>query len=97
MKEKLRWVWVVPEIFLVVVCLVRWLPLGIYRLFPQFESWQTVTIGFAFPVFVDVVMIGLACLAIWLRAANSSRTARPPENSSSTALNCARAAAKSRQ
>lgn len=67
MKEKLRWVWVVLEIFLMVVFLVRWLPLGIYRLFPQFESWQTVTIGFAFPVFVDVVMIGLACLAIWLR------------------------------
>lgn len=46
---------------------VPFLTLGLYLLFPQFEAWQTVTLGFPFPVFTHVVMMGLSLLAILIR------------------------------
>lgn len=41
--------------------------LGIYRLFPGFEGWQTERLGFPFPVFVDVVMVAAALGMVLLR------------------------------
>jgi hypothetical protein len=55
------------EVFIITFLCVPLLTLGIYRLFPNFEAWQTGTSGFVFPVFVDVVMVGLSVLAILLR------------------------------
>lgn len=55
------------EVFFVTFLAVPLLTLGVYRVFPAFESWQTDTLGFAFPVFVDVVMAGLPILIILLR------------------------------
>jgi len=57
----------VVEVSLVALIFVTLLTIGIYRIFPSFETWQTETIGFAFPVFVDVVMVGLSVLMILLR------------------------------
>ncbi len=57
----------VLEVFGMAFLAVPLLTLGIYRLFPQFETWQTETVGFAFPVFVDVVMAGLPILLLLLR------------------------------
>jgi membrane protease YdiL (CAAX protease family) len=39
----------------------------VQRLWPGFEAWQTETLGFPFPVFVDVAMVAVALLAIALR------------------------------
>lgn len=57
----------VLEVFLVALVCIPLLTLGIYRIFPAFETWQTGTLGFAFPVFVDVVMVGLPVLLILAR------------------------------
>lgn len=57
----------VGEVALVTFAAVPYLTLGIYRLFPRFESWQTETLGFPIPVFVYAVMIGLSLLVIFLR------------------------------
>lgn len=58
---------VVVEVFAVTFGVIPLLTLGLYRLFPRFETWQTETLGFPFPVFVYVVMITVALLAILLR------------------------------
>jgi hypothetical protein len=55
------------ETLILAFAIIPLLTLGIYRLFPSFETWQTETLGFAFPVFVDVVMVGLSVLMILLR------------------------------
>jgi membrane protease YdiL (CAAX protease family) len=57
----------VLEVLLMAFAIIPLLTRGIYRLFPGFEAWQTETIGFAFPVFVDVIMVGLSVLMILLR------------------------------
>lgn len=54
----------VLEVFLVRFIAVPLLVITVYRLFPAFESWQTEKLGFPFPVFIDIVMITLAFLAI---------------------------------
>jgi membrane protease YdiL (CAAX protease family) len=55
------------EVIVVAFLLIPFLTLGVYRLWPRFESWQTETLGFPFPVFVYVVFIGLPLLIIRLR------------------------------
>jgi len=55
------------EVVLVVFVLVPGVTLGVQRLLPGFEAWQTETLGFPFPVFVDLAMIAMALLAITLR------------------------------
>jgi uncharacterized protein len=55
------------EVAIVAFIIVPLVTLGIYRLFPAFETWQTGTLGFPFPVFVDVVMVGVSLLAMLLR------------------------------
>ena len=57
----------VVETLLVVFVLMPGLTRFIYRSFPGFETWQTGTLGFPFPVFVHVVMASLALLFIALR------------------------------
>lgn len=55
------------EVLLVVFILVPGVTLGAQSLLPGFEAWQTETLGFPFPVFVDVAMVAMALLAITLR------------------------------
>jgi uncharacterized protein len=57
----------VIEVILVIFGLVPFLTLGINRLFPGFESWQTDTLGFPFPIFIYIVMISISVLAILVR------------------------------
>ena len=57
----------VVEVFLVAFAFVPLVTLGVYRLFPQFETWQTEALGFPFPVFVYVVMTALSVLVIFFR------------------------------
>lgn len=47
----------IVEVILVTFLVVPLLTLGIYRLFPGFEAWQTGAVGFPFPVFVYIVMV----------------------------------------
>ena len=46
---------------------VPFLTLGIYRLFPRLEAWQTERIGFPFPVLVYLVMMAVPLLAAVVR------------------------------
>lgn len=57
----------IVEVVFIVFALVPLMTLGIYRLFPGFESWQTEYLGFHFPVFTHVVMIIISLLAIAAR------------------------------
>jgi uncharacterized protein len=57
----------VAEVCVVTFGMVPLLPLGIYRFWPRFETWQTNTSGFTFPVFLDVIMVGLSLVMILLR------------------------------
>ena len=60
----------VGEVFIVVFLIVPVVTLGIYKLFPGFEAWQTQSLGFPFPIFVDVVMVGVSLIAIRLHRRN---------------------------
>lgn len=53
------------EVIAVRFAVVPLLILGINNFFPNFENWQTSTLGFPFPVFGDVVMVS-AVLGIML-------------------------------
>lgn len=57
----------VVEVILVTFLLVPGLTLAVQYLWPGFDTWQTDTLGFPFPVFVDVAMVLVALLAITLR------------------------------
>jgi uncharacterized protein len=57
----------VIEVIGVAVLFVPLITLGVYGLLPQFERWQTETLGFRFPVFVDVVMVVVVLLVLLLR------------------------------
>jgi membrane protease YdiL (CAAX protease family) len=60
-------IWGILELFCVTFLIVPFLTLGIYRLFPAFECWQTDTLGFPFPVFVNLVMVTIPLIIIFLR------------------------------
>ncbi len=55
------------EVFSVSFLGIPLVTLGIYRLFPGFENWQTETLMFPYPVFVDVVMMAAAVGMVLLR------------------------------
>jgi hypothetical protein len=57
---------VVVEVVVVALLGVPLVTLGIYRSYPAFEIWQTEKLGFVFPVFVDVVMVGVTLSMTWL-------------------------------
>lgn len=57
----------VVEVILVTFILVPFLAVGIYRLFPRFESWQTEVLGFPVPPFIYVIEMGLPMVIILLR------------------------------
>lgn len=57
----------VLEVLLLIFVFVPFLTLGIYHFLPGFESWQIETLGFPFPVFSHVVMVGLSLLFIAIR------------------------------
>lgn len=67
MKTGLRQTLAVFEVFLVTFAIVPILTLGVYRLFPRFETWQTDALDFPFPVFAYVVMMGLVLLLLLIR------------------------------
>lgn len=67
MPPIMRKILAVVEVTGVVFAIVPGLTLGVYRLLPQFETWQTAVWGFPFPVFVYVIMIALSLLLPWLR------------------------------
>jgi predicted Na+-dependent transporter len=49
MNTNIRKIIAVVEVTLVTFLLVPYLAVGIYRLFPGFESWQIDTLGFPVP------------------------------------------------
>jgi hypothetical protein len=55
------------EVFLLAFVGAPLITLGIYRIFPGFESWQTEKLGFPFPVFVYVIMMALVWMVILIR------------------------------
>jgi membrane protease YdiL (CAAX protease family) len=67
MKTVFRKILAIVEVSLVVFALIPLLTLGIYRLFPQFETWQTAQLGFPFPVFVYGVMVVVSFGMVVLR------------------------------
>lgn len=67
MSPSVRKILAVVEVTAVVFAVVPGLTLGVYRLLPQFETWQTAVWGFPFPVFVYVIMIAVSLLLPWLR------------------------------
>lgn len=56
----------VLEVTFVTFIITPLLTISIYKLFPDFETWQVERLGFPFPVFNHVVMAGVAILAILL-------------------------------
>ncbi|MCC6148364.1 MAG: CPBP family intramembrane metalloprotease [Anaerolineaceae bacterium] len=64
MKPSLLKIGGILEVFLVTFVVVPFLTLGVYKLFPRFETWQTENLGFPFPVFVYITMIFLVLLLI---------------------------------
>jgi hypothetical protein len=80
MKTNLSQLTAVLEVAIAVFVVAPLLTLGIYGLFPGFETWQTQAVGFPFPVFGHVVMLGISLLAIGLRRgrlADNGITFRP--------------------
>ena len=70
----------VLEVILVAFVFVPCLTLGIYGLFPRFETWQTKSLGLPFPVFVYVIMMAIPLLILLVRRkkmADYGLTARP--------------------
>jgi CAAX protease family protein len=66
MKIIYRKIAAVAEVFLVTFILVPYVVVGIYRLFPGFETWQTETLGFPVPPFIYVVEMGVPLIVILL-------------------------------
>ncbi len=54
------------EVILVRFGLIPLLALGVDRFFPNFPTWQTETLGFDFPVFIDLIFVGVSLLLIGL-------------------------------
>ena len=50
------------EVVVMTFAAVPFLTLGIYRLFPRLEAWQTERVGFPFPVLVYLVMMAVPLL-----------------------------------
>lgn len=70
MNPAFRRIWAVVEVCAVTFGVIPLLTLGVYRLFPRFETWQTATLGFPFAVFVYVMMVIICLLIVCLRREN---------------------------
>lgn len=57
----------VIEVFCVAFICIPFLTLGLYALLPEFENWQTKSLGFPFPVFGHVVMVVVVLIVILVR------------------------------
>jgi membrane protease YdiL (CAAX protease family) len=66
MNATFRKIAAVVEVALVTFVFVPYLTVGIYRLFPRFETWQTDSLGFPVPPFIYVVEMGLPLIVILL-------------------------------
>ncbi len=66
MNTTLRKVVTIIEVIVVTFLIIPYLTIGIYRLFPGFESWQT-SLGFQVAPFIYVMEAGLSILVILLR------------------------------
>jgi membrane protease YdiL (CAAX protease family) len=66
MNTTIRKITTTIEVSLVTFMLIPYLTIGIYRLFPRFESWQTGALGFPVAPFIYVVEAGLPLLVILL-------------------------------
>lgn len=66
MKSTLSKIATIIEVTLVAFVFVPYLTVGIYRLFPSFETWQTGTLGFPVAPFIYVIEAGLPILVIFL-------------------------------
>ena len=66
MSTAVRKIVAIVEVTLVTFVIVPYLAVGIYRLFPHFEAWQTDGLGFPVPVFIYVVEAGLSIIVILL-------------------------------
>jgi len=66
MNATFRKIAAIIEVTLVTFILVPYLTVGIYRLFPHFEAWQTGSLGFPVAPFVYVAEAGLSMLFILL-------------------------------
>lgn len=64
MKNKLL---AIIEVFIIVFAVIPLTTLLVYKLFPQFETFQTHNLGFPFPIFGHVIMIGITVLLIVIR------------------------------
>lgn len=56
----------IVEVIVVTFVVIPYFVVGIYRLFPHFESWQTQTLGFQVAPFIYVAEAGLSILIILL-------------------------------
>jgi len=70
MKSGFSKSWAVIEVSAVALAIIPLLTLGVYRLFPRFETWQVQTLGFPFAVFVYPVMVAIPLFIILLRREN---------------------------
>src|SRR4030042_269904 len=66
MNATFRKIAAVVEVALVTFVFVPYLTVGIYHLFPRFETWQTGLPGFPVAPFIYVVEIGLSLIVILL-------------------------------
>jgi membrane protease YdiL (CAAX protease family) len=66
MKATLHKIAAVIEVALVTFVLVPCLTVGIYHLFPGFETWQTASLGFPVPPLIYVMEMGLPLIIILL-------------------------------
>lgn len=90
MNAMTRKIAVIIEVTLVFL-LVPYLTKSIYLLFPQFEAWQTDTLGFSVAPFVYVVEAGLSILVILLhrkKLADYGLYFRPLKYQLDIAVNC---------
>ncbi|MGE5123103.1 MAG: lysostaphin resistance A-like protein, partial [Acidobacteriaceae bacterium] len=66
MKTSLRKVTTIIEVIVVAFVIVPYLTVGIYRLFPGFENWQTGSLGFPVAPFIYVIEASLSIVVILL-------------------------------
>jgi membrane protease YdiL (CAAX protease family) len=65
-KSYLKAMLALLEVIAVRFVLIPLTTMGINRLFPGFESWQTETLGFAFPVFNSFLFMVFAVILVWI-------------------------------
>jgi membrane protease YdiL (CAAX protease family) len=67
LNPMIRKAFAILEVIFVAFAAIPYLTLGIFRLFPRFETWQTKAVGFPFPVFFHVVAVTAVLVLILFR------------------------------